>query len=135
MIKDSILYLMNRLSTGATFGDIEVPSRGEYFACIAKYVDTAFMTPYVPPAPQGGGEGTGRVEPSACALYPNPTVGEVTVQTDERIVQVSAYSMNGVRSDLKTDGNRVDVSALRPGVYLIEVVTEKTRYFTKFIKQ
>lgn len=135
MIKDSILYLMNRLSTGATFGDIEVPSRGEYFACIAKYVDTALMTPYVPPAPQGGGEGTGRVEPTTCELYPNPTVGEVTVQTDERIVQVSAYSMNGVRSDLKTDGNQVDVSTLRQGVYLIEVVTEKTRYFTKFIKQ
>jgi len=135
LLKDSVLYLCMRLAADATFGDIEVPSRGEYFACIAKYVDTAFMTPYVPPAPQGGGDGIGRVEPTTCELYPNPTVGEVTVQTDERIVRVSAYSMNGVRSDLKTDGNHVDVSALRQGVYLIEVVTEKTRYYTKFIKR
>ena len=126
---------MNRLSSDATFGDIYVPSRGGYFACIAKYVDTAFMTPYVYPAPHGGGEKIDRVKPGECAVYPNPTLDELTIKTDERIVQVSAFSLSGIQSNLKTNGNTVDVSTLPQGVYLIEIITEKTKYYTKFIKQ
>ncbi len=44
---DSIFYLSNNLVSGATFGDIEVPALGN-FVWFAKYVDTSFMTPYVP---------------------------------------------------------------------------------------
>ena len=44
-LHDSILYLSGQLVGGGTFGDHTLPAG--YRAFIAKYVDTAFMTPYV----------------------------------------------------------------------------------------
>ena len=112
-----------------------MPNRGTYTGVIAKYVDTAFMTPYVAPAPHGGGERIDWVKPEECAVYPNPTLDKLTIKTDERVARVSAFSTNGIPTDLKINGNVVDVSPLPQGVYLIEIVTEKTKYYTKFIKK
>ncbi len=134
-IQDSVLYLCSMLASDANFGGVSMPNRGTYTGVIAKYVDTAFMTPYVAPAPHGGGERIDWVKPEECAVYPNPTLDKLTIKTDERVARVSAFSTNGIPTDLKINGNVVDVSPLPQGVYLIEIVTEKTKYYTKFIKK
>ena len=46
IMHDSILYLHNMLTADARFGDIDFPVIGATH-CIAKYVDTALMHPYV----------------------------------------------------------------------------------------
>ena len=44
---DSVVYLPGTLNADATFGTITTRTRGASYAFVAKYVDTAFMTPYV----------------------------------------------------------------------------------------
>ena len=46
-ILDSAVYLTGTLHEDATFGDITLRSTGNSQAYVAKYVDTAFMRPYV----------------------------------------------------------------------------------------
>ena len=78
---DSILYLSNMLTSSATFGNIQVPAQG-HFACIAKHVDTAFMTPYRAAAePDTGDVRVVMVEnQGAWTLYPNPFRQRVNIE-------------------------------------------------------
>ena len=46
-ILDSAVYLTGTLHEDATFGDITLRSSGSSQAYVARYVDTAFMRPYV----------------------------------------------------------------------------------------
>ena len=50
LIKDSIVYLTGSLWEGATFGNITTQNYGNSQVFIAKYVDTAFMHPYIHPS-------------------------------------------------------------------------------------
>ena len=72
------LYLCNRLASDATFGDIYTPSRGSYFASIAKYTDPAFESTYERPR-----DTTVCVEVQeeiTVVRYPNPTTGRLTIE-------------------------------------------------------
>ena len=50
IIKDSILYLTGSVYEDVTFGDITIHNYGYSQVFIAKYVDTAFMHPYIHPS-------------------------------------------------------------------------------------
>ena len=50
IVKDSIVYLMGSIWDDATFGDITTQNYGNSQVFIAKYVDTAFMHPYIHPS-------------------------------------------------------------------------------------
>ena len=52
IVYDSVVYLSGTLFDNATFGSITTQTMGHSYAYIAKYVDTAFMTPYVYVEPQ-----------------------------------------------------------------------------------
>ena len=131
MIKDSLLYLVNRLSSDATFGDIHVPSRGDYFACIAKYVDTAFMTPYVRRVTE---DTTIRVEVVqeewTRVLYPNPTSGRVTVVMNGRpLRELYVAGMDGIAEPLPFsaigDGRyAADLTDRPDGAYVLVMVSD-----------
>ena len=136
---DSNLYLSNNLHSSATFGEIQVPALGK-FVWFAKYVDTSFMTPYVAPAPGGGGDdpvGTEGLEgEDPVVLYPNPTTGILHVETGgERIVGATAVSVHGQRHPLHVSGNRTDLSALPAGIYILEIISNNNMYNFKIIKQ
>lgn len=134
VIKDSILYLINQLSSDATFGDIHVPSRGDYFACIAKYVDTAFMTPYVAPTPGPGPEGISEADTLAINSYPNPVRDMLHIAIDDMVIHATAISLTGVRRQVPAKGNTLDLEALQPGVYILEIATMNRKYHHKIIK-
>ena len=128
---DSTLYLINFLASNATFGSNQVYVSG-YKACVAKYVDTAFMSVYRPPL---GGIAPGESGPEY-SFYPNPVENKLQVDLDgDRILQATAVSVLGVRERLGFAGNTVDVSHLRPGVYVMELTTTHNTFAFKFIKR
>ena len=133
-LRDSTLYLINKLSSDATFGDIHVQSRGNYFACIAKYVDTAFMTPYVAPTPGPGPEGISEADTLAINSYPNPVRDMLHIAIDDMVIHATAISLTGVRRQVPAKGNTLDLEALQPGVYILEIATMNRKYHHKIIK-
>ena len=76
---DSVLYMSNLLRTSATFGDIAVPEQG-YHACIAKYVDTAFLTPYRAEPDTGDVRVVMVEDQGAWTHYPNPFRQRVNIE-------------------------------------------------------
>ena len=76
---DSTLYLSNLLQSPATFGDIVVPAQG-YHACIAKYVDTAFMTPYRADTDTEDVRVVMVEDQGAWTYYPNPFRQRVNIE-------------------------------------------------------
>ena len=128
---DSTLYLINFLASNATFGSNQVYVSG-YKACVAKYVDTAFMSVYRPPL---GGIAPGDSGPEY-SFYPNPVENMLQVDLDgDRILQATAVSVLGVRERLGFAGNTVDVSHLRPGLYVLEIQTAEGLYSVKVVKR
>lgn len=130
-LMDSVLFLGNRIVSGATFGDIHLTAR-QYFECIAKYVDTAFMSVYRPPV---GGISPG-AESVDYSFYPNPVENLLHVDLEgENILSASAISVLGIKDNLEVVGDAVDVSRLQPGIYIMELTTTHNTYNFKFIKR
>ena len=125
---DSILYLSNYLVSDATFGDIHVPAWTSN-ACVAKYVDTSFMTPYVPPTVH-----ILQADSTTVRLYPNPVRGRLRIDTGGEPVKTACLlSLQGLRTPLNVDGNRVDLTGCPTGVYLLEITTHNNKYHQKII--
>ena len=125
---DSILYLVNELHSNATLGNIVIPAQG-YNACIAKYVDTAFMTPYVPPTVH-----ITQADTTTLRLYPNPAHGAVRIDTGGEPVRSAALlTVYGQRTPLQVDGDRVELTDCPAGVYILEITTNNQKYHQKII--
>ena len=128
MVYDSILYLSNYLVSDATFGDIHVPAWTSN-ACVAKYVDTAFMTPYVPPTVH-----IRQADSTTVRLYPNPVRGRLRIDTGGEPVKTACLlSLQGLRTPLNVDGDLVDLTGCPTGVYLLEITTHNNKYHQKII--
>jgi hypothetical protein len=130
VLHDSVLYLCNLLKTSAQFGDISFPVYGETNV-IAKYVDTAFMHLYVRPT-----HGISTVSAVAPRVYPVPATDRLHFDCPAGVVPtaVAAISLSGWRMPLPATASTADVSCLAPGVYLLEITTNKGVYYTKFMK-
>lgn len=82
-LQDSVLYLTGMLASGgAQFGDVTVPNSGSSQSFIARYVDTAFMHPYVRPGGQQDIQLVVRDGEPVATVYPNPCAQRVTVDWD-----------------------------------------------------
>ena len=114
-LQDSILYLANNLVSDATFGDIHVPAQG-YNACIAKYVDTAFMTPYV----YTGDTGNVRIvvaEGGTWTSYPNPFRQRVNIEVENGGLKVERAWL----TDIQGRREEVRLQAAGPGRYVLDL--------------
>ena len=127
---DSILYLCSLLRSNARFGDIDFYVTGST-NCIAKYVDTALMHPYVwNPA---GIMGAQAEQPK---VYPVPATDVLHfVVPNGTATKATAISVLGNKTPLPTTGNSADISTLAPGAYILEISNGKAKYYSKFIKQ
>lgn len=67
-------------------------------------------------------------------IYPNPTSDYLNIQTEDKISEVSIYNIQG-KEILKSNLDRIDVSNLTSGIYLIEVKTNSGQSIQKFIKK
>ena len=131
-LHDSILYLTGNLTSSAVFGNIPYPINGNARQTyIAKYVDTAFMTPYVKPT-----NNITATDTHSLIIYPNPANDKLVVSsTTEPIKEASSISMSGIREPLNINRNTIDVGNLQPGIYILEITTTNNKYHYKFIKQ
>jgi len=58
-------------------------------------------------------------------LYPNPTLGQLHVDTDESIIDLRVMSVTGaLLTPYRVDDTSWDFSSLSPGLYIVEVRTE-----------
>ena len=133
-LHDSTIYLITQLKADADFGEHHVYAAGyDPFVCIAKYVDTSFMTPYVY-VPDDN------VHISSAAkqdimVYPNPAESRLHIATHEPLTAVTAISVSGVREPLPFRGATIDISPLPAGIYILEIITPTNKYHHKIIKR
>ncbi|MBA5246254.1 T9SS type A sorting domain-containing protein [Marnyiella aurantia] len=69
------------------------------------------------------------------AIYPNPTSDILNIKTESKINAVSVVDMTGRKINVKVESDKVDVSALPVGTYLINVETKDGISTEKFIKK
>lgn len=73
-------------------------------------------------------------------LFPNPTTGQVrfelpaSVGGDMQLQVVNAQGQVVVRQKLSAGAGEIDLSPFAQGIYWVQVVTEKTRYTGKVVK-
>lgn len=72
-------------------------------------------------------------EKASIQLFPNPASSELNIKTEVVIRSVSIYNLLGtlVKSETK---NSFSVAELPPGVYLVQLTTEKGISTGRFIK-
>ncbi|MEO1050380.1 MAG: M4 family metallopeptidase [Bacteroidota bacterium] len=72
-------------------------------------------------------------------LYPNPTRDYLNISAQEEDIQsIKIYTLSGVTVDnvqISEASERIDVSALRPGIYLIRIATQDEVFIQKFRKE
>ncbi len=69
------------------------------------------------------------------SISPNPTSDILNIKTDSKINNISVSDMTGSKVNVKLDVNKVDVSGLPAGTYLINVETKDGISTEKFIKK
>uniref|UniRef100_UPI0035141C89 T9SS type A sorting domain-containing protein n=1 Tax=Winogradskyella sp. TaxID=1883156 RepID=UPI0035141C89 len=67
-------------------------------------------------------------------LYPNPFNNEINVSSSKSINVISIYNTVGQQVLRKTNTNRVDVSSLKNGLYLVKVEAGDSIYVGKMLK-
>ena len=142
-LKDSILYVSGRLTSDATFGDIYLPNQ-EDFAFIARYVDTAFMTPYVYTGDTSDVRITVVDDEGAFVVYPNPFRQRVTIKVEggEPLVETAWLTdLTGRQEQVRltaegTGRYSLDLTARPQASYLLTLTTVSGKTHTlRLLKQ
>ncbi len=129
-LRDSTLYLVTRLyDDNATFGDLTIHGNS-IFSAVVKYVDTAFMSPYVfVPSQDTVDVHIGIVDNEASfVVYPNPFSQRVNVQCDKPVTAAWLTDMMGRREGVKLtaigDGHyTLDLAGRPQAIYLLTLLT------------
>ena len=139
---DIVLYgcVENEIS----FGPFAVGqgSAGDSRAFIAKYSDPSFNQPYEGEVYFYDSLSIDNVSISRennLTLYPNPTKDIVNIiSTNERINSYTLYNMGGqiiIKSEkVKVKSEKINLSNLPKGVYVIKVITDKNSYTRKIVR-
>ena len=150
-IKDSIMYFDGTIYSSADFGTIHIPSSGSSQAFIARYVDTAFLTPYTPidtthtdPIDTGNVRITVVGDEGAFVAYPNPFRQKVTieVQGGEPLAETAWLTdLTGRREQVRLtpDGPgqySLDLTSRPQATYLLTLTTASGKTHTvRLLKQ
>ena len=120
-VHDSALYLTGMVSDPFHLGDAVYSPRYPYSCYIAKYTDTAFMTPYVHTEEPGEVHITLVDDGTALVAYPNPFRQRVTIQIENSDLK----TVNGVATAILTDlsGRREEVRLAPDGDFHINTLT------------
>lgn len=75
--------------------------------------------------------GTPGFDTVSLKLYPNPTQGQVALETDAAIRDIVLHDLRGVRIDVPHQGLILDVSSLASGIYLLTATTDSGQSVTR----
>ena len=154
LLRDSVLYLTGALASNAYLGDITLYA-GNNKSYIIKYVDTAYMTPYVYVAPPidttivdttvidtGDVRITVVGDEGAFVAYPNPFRQRVTIESCETLAETAWLTdLTGRREQVRllAEGNgrySLDLTARPQATYLLTLTTASGKTHTvKLMKQ
>ena len=144
-IKDSSIYFAGAINADATFDTFHIQTNGNSVAYIARYVDTAFLTPYTPidtthtdPIDTGSVRITVVGDEGAFVAYPNPFRQKVTieVQGGEPLAETAWLTdLTGRREEVRLtpDGPgqySLDLTSRPQATYLLTLVTASGRQHT-----
>ncbi|MGG5207787.1 T9SS type A sorting domain-containing protein [Chryseobacterium sp. MIQD13] len=68
-------------------------------------------------------------------IYPNPVTDYLTVKSDSKVYRIEVYDMAGRNMNSKLNGDKVDVTNLSSGNYIINIETKEGKSTQKFIKK
>lgn len=69
-------------------------------------------------------------------LSPVPSGRYLTISSKQEILEVQVHDMLGRKRQIgEIEGNTLDISALKSGVYLIQLVAKRKTYISRFIKE
>lgn len=68
-------------------------------------------------------------------IYPNPAKDIVTIEGKNKILSVYVYDLSGKRIDLSLTGNKVNISGLATGNYVLGIKTDEGVVTKKLIKE
>lgn len=69
-------------------------------------------------------------------IYPNPAINTFEIKTDLQLNLIEIYNLNGQlvkQTNVMSDENKVDISALTKGIYLVKTYTTIGNYFRKLV--
>ena len=75
---------------------------------------------------------TDEVFTKTVAVYPNPTIGNLTIDLLEDLKEVQVYSLTGKKVFVSTSKN-IDIEHLSSGVYMLRIISEEGKTATKRI--
>ncbi|XOV68323.1 MAG: S8 family serine peptidase [Fluviicola sp.] len=67
-------------------------------------------------------------------VYPNPTSESIQIQSDEEILDVQCYDLNGRTIELNLSGNKIDVTNMQSGSYILQITTVAGTASASFVK-
>ena len=68
------------------------------------------------------------------SIYPNPTSNAIAVSSTSNVLSLEIYNLLGKRVLIAKNNNKLDVSNLNSGIYLVKIQTEKGNITKKIIK-
>lgn len=68
-------------------------------------------------------------------IYPNPVTDYLTVKSDSKVNKVEVYDILGRNMNSNLNGDKVDVTNLNSGNYIINIETKEGKTSKKFIKK
>ena len=126
----------NSIISGATSQSYTATANGSYACEITNgcKIDT---TACVSITTISGGPGSAIAENSNIniTLYPNPTNGEIFIQTTEKVNLIQISDMNGRLLLIATNADDLDLSTFENGIYLVQVETENGTFVQRMIKR
>ena len=124
-IVDSILYITNYISDAhAQFGDITFNGEtGHNYAVVAKYVDTAFMTPYVHTGDTGNVRIVLAENDSWIAAYPNPFRQRVVIQIENSKLKIENGIVTAILTDLSGRREEMRLTPIGSGQYSLDLTS------------
>ncbi|MCM0666863.1 DUF5074 domain-containing protein [Flavobacterium tyrosinilyticum] len=69
------------------------------------------------------------------SIYPNPVSDYLNISSEEEVIDVVIYDVNGRTLNTRINNNQIDVSNFVKGFYIINIATDKAKYTQKFIKK
>ena len=67
-------------------------------------------------------------------IYPNPTDNYLFIEGNKNPISISVYNLLGVEVITKSTTNKINVSELSKGIYIIKISDGKNLINKKFVK-